>query len=141
MKIDCWGEYKPKYGSESAAGIDLYNNDNDGDIILYPGAPVMINTKTRMEIPEGHVGLLFVRSSVGKRLISLSNSTAVIDSDYRGDIMAHLVYSGDAMEEIKLGERFCQIVIVPYRKAELEFVDELSETERGNGGFGSTGTL
>lgn len=147
MKIKCTGEYKPKVATDGAAGIDLYNNDRD--FIVSEGQSHKINTKTSVEIPKGYVGLVIVRSGLGFKGLDLINSVGVIDSDYRGEIAVKVIlhsnnnkpmYDKNVMV-IKKGERFAQLVIVPYYKANLEFVDELTDTERGDGGFGSTGTL
>ena len=147
MKIKCTGEYKPKVATDGSAGIDLYNNDRD--FIILEGETYKINTKTSVEIPQGYVGLVIVRSGLGFKGLDLINSVGVIDSDYRGEVGAKVILhpnnnspmpSTNAIE-IRKGERFAQLVIVPYYKANLEFVDELTDTERGDGGFGSTGTL
>ena len=139
-KIKCTGKHKPTRGSQGAAGIDLYNNGEDVRIMQHKKATV--HTGCYFEIPEGYVGLLFIRSSVGtKRDMSLKNAVGVIDSDYRGEVQAVVTYTGTFNHKtIKHGERFAQIVIVPYAQFEMEFVDELSDTVRGDGGFGSTGT-
>lgn len=139
LNIVCDGEFAPRYGSEFAAGIDLYNNDRE---IFLESEIVTVDTKVKVEIPDGYVGLLFVRSSLGARGVSLANSVGVIDSDYRGYIKAKIRYSGnDAYERIKYGERILQLVIMPYAAFDIGLVGELSETKRGEGGFGSSGTL
>lgn len=146
MKVKCTGEYKPHTPLDGSAGIDLYNNDKD--ITIYEGQSYKINTKTSMEIPAGYVGLVFPRSGLGFKGLDLINSVGVIDENYRGEIMVKVIlhpkghstmYSRNSMT-IKVGERFAQIVIVPYHTAKLNFVKELSETNRGTDGLGSSGT-
>lgn len=141
IKVKCTGEYKPTRGSRGAAGIDLYNNGEMNEVIPY-GGRVKIHTGCHFEIPKGYVGLLFIRSSIGtNRYVSLLNSVGVIDSDYRGEVQAVVTYTGpNKYATINKGERFAQLIIVPYSHLELEFVEELSDTDRGDGGFGSTGT-
>jgi dUTP pyrophosphatase len=93
-----------------------------------------------VEIPEGHVGLIFPRSSVKNTDIVLSNSVGVIDSGYRGEIMAVFKkLAGSVSKKYYIGDRAAQLIIIPYPQLEFQVTDELSETERGTGGFGSTG--
>tara|TARA_R110001592_G_scaffold37519_5_gene125106 strand:- start:2366 stop:2788 length:423 start_codon:yes stop_codon:yes gene_type:complete len=93
-----------------------------------------------MSIPEGYVGLLFPRSSISKYDLSLTNSVGVIDSSYRGEIKARFKITFDSSGNLyKVGERCCQLIIMPYPRVDVVQVDELSETNRGQGGFGSTG--
>lgn len=93
-----------------------------------------------VEIPEGYVGLVFPRSSVKNTELVLSNSVGVIDSGYRGEIMAVFKkLAGSVSKKYYIGDRAVQLIIVPYPKIEFQITDELSETERGKGGFGSTG--
>jgi len=102
---------------------------------------VTYDTGLSMEIPEGYVGLLFPRSSISKTTLSLANSVGVIDSGYRGSIMFKFRYLGGKGNWFyNLGDRVGQIIIIPYPTVEFEEVEELSSTERGQGGFGSTGT-
>ena len=121
----------PKYAKPGDAGIDLTAVDRkvEGNWNTY-------YTGLAMEIPEGYVGLLFPRSSVYKTEQRLANSVGVIDSGYRGEIMMKFNRS---MKEYKIGDRIGQIIILPYPQIEFEEVEELSETNRGSGGFGSTG--
>ena len=121
----------PKYAKPGDAGIDLTAVDRKVE-----GMWITYYTGLAMEIPENHVGLLFPRSSVYKTEQRLANSVGVIDSGYRGEIM--LKYSR-SMKEYKVGDRIGQIIILPYPQVEFEEVKELSETNRGSGGFGSTG--
>jgi len=92
-----------------------------------------------IEIPRGYVGLIFPRSSVCKQDLLLTNSVGVIDSDYRGEVSAVFFATKPSFKRYEVGDRVCQLIIMPYPKVELKAVDVLSETERGNGGYGSTG--
>jgi dUTP pyrophosphatase len=128
----------PKYAKPGDAALDLTAIDYEieGNIITY-------DTGLAIEIPEGHVGLLFPRSSVFKKDLIMANSVGVIDSQYRGSIMfkyrstAKDYYFEKVFDE---NERIGQIMIIPYPQIEFEEVDELSSTDRGTGGFGSTGS-
>lgn len=129
----------PTYGSASAAGADLYALAEE-EILIPAGKTVFVNTGIAMEIPEGFVGLVFARSSMGtKRNLAPANKVGVIDSDYRGEIRVVLHNHGDTDQVVAPGERIAQLVIVPYLTAEFEECTSLSQTERGEGGFGSTG--
>lgn len=124
--------------TEGSAGIDLRSIS---DVTIEPGEIKPINTGVAFEIPENYVGLLFVRSSIGnKKHLTLTNAVGVIDSDYRGEILAKLLNTGKETQTIEKNERFCQLVLVPYLSTDLEVVEELTETVRGEGGIGSTGT-
>lgn len=133
----------PTYGTPFAAGADLYACiDEKTDIA--PGETKMVGTGIAMEIPEGYVGLVFARSGLAcKKGIAPANKVGVIDSDYRGEIKVALHnhnISGDALS-VESGERIAQISIVPYLKAEFEECDSLEDTDRGEKGFGSTGSF
>ena len=133
------GNYeKPKKQTVGSAGIDLFNN-TDKDIEIKPSEYAIISTGFFVEIPEGYVGLLFARGSLGYKYgCTLTNSVGVIDSDYRGEVMARITNISQESHTIKAGERCVQLVIVPV--PDTEYVeDELSDTERGISGFGSTG--
>lgn len=125
----------------NSAGYDLKLQE---DVILNSKADNVIRLGFATEIPEGYCGLLMMRSSAGLKGIRLLNTVGVIDSDYRGEWIAHLDVetSGTGYREIayKRGDRILQAVFVPVLQTELSLVTELSETERGTGGFGSTGT-
>lgn len=139
IKYKYVGEYeKPKKQTVGSAGIDLFNN-TDKDIIINPGEYAIISTGMFVEIPEGYVGLLFARGSLGYKYgCTLTNSVGVIDSDYRGEVMARITNISQKSHTIKAGERCVQLVIVPV--PETEYVEEeLNVTERGTNGFGSTG--
>lgn len=127
----------PKKGSADAAGLDLRAADS---VVIPPGGRERVSTGVRVRIPRGHVGLLFGRSSLAsKRDIRPSNAVGVIDADYRGTVLADLRNDGRAPREIAAGERIVQLVIVPIPAVTLQAVEKLDFTERGDGGFGSTG--
>ena len=129
----------PTYGSEFSAGADLYALA-DEPITIAPHETVLVHTGVAMEIPTGYVGLIFARSGLAtKRALAPANKVGVIDSDYRGEIMVALHNHGNEAKTIENGERIAQLVLVPYIAAEFDEVDELSDTVRGEGGFGSTG--
>jgi len=131
----------PTYGTNYAAGADLYACI-DEKILIAPHETKMVGTGIAMEIPDGYVGLVFARSGLAcKKGLAPANKVGVIDSDYRGEIKVALHNhngSGEALT-IENGERIAQIAIVPYLKADFEIAENLEETERGEGGFGSTG--
>ena len=129
----------PTYGSEYSAGADLYAL-LDGTIDIKPHETVFVHTGISAEIPEGYCGLIFARSSMGaKRGLAPANKVGVIDADYRGEIMVALHNHSEASAKVEPFERVAQLAIVPFLKAEFEEADELSDTVRGVGGFGSTG--
>jgi len=109
-------------------------------VTIAPGETKLMHTGLAFAIPEGLVGLNFARSGMAsKRGLAPANKVGVIDSDYRGEVMVALHNHGDAPQTVEHGDRIAQIVFVPYYTAEFELCDELSETLRGAGGFGSTG--
>ena len=129
----------PTYGSEFAAGADLYAC-LDGDVTIAPAETLLIHTGLAMEIPTGLVGLIYARSGLAsKKGLAPANKVGVIDSDYRGEIMVALHNHSTEPRTISDGERIAQIVFAPYYTAEFNLVDELGDTSRGTGGFGSTG--
>ena len=129
----------PAYGTDYSAGADLYSGEDDITIIA-PGTTVLVHTGIVLEIPEGLCGLIFARSGLAtKQDLAPANMVGVIDSDYRGEIMVALKNYGREVRFVKPGDRIAQIVFVPYFKGVFEIADELSDTERGAGGFGSTG--
>lgn len=132
----------PTFGSDGAAGADLYARiDNERHMqAIYPNSTQMISTGICMEIPEGYVGLVFSRSGLAtKQGLSLANCVGVIDSDYRGEIKIALHNHSDSIRKVKHGERVAQIVLVPFLKPVFHEQDSLSDTTRGEDGFGSTG--
>ena len=139
MKTDARAKL-PTYGSEEAAGADLYALLPNESVKIAAGKTEMIHTGIAMEIPTGYVGLVCARSGLAsKRGLAPANKVGVIDSDYRGEIIVALHNHSASECEIAQGERVAQLVIVPYLSAELVETDVLSSTERGAGGFGSTG--
>ena len=130
----------PTYGSEYAAGADLYALTEEA-VCIGPGETKFIHTGIAMEIPKGYVGLVYARSGMAcKRGLAPANKVGVIDADYRGEIMVALHNHSDAPVTVEGGERVAQLCIVPFLKADFEFSESLSDTVRGAGGFGSTGT-
>lgn len=129
----------PTYGTAGAAGADLYACISD-NITILPGQTVFVPTGLSMEIPQGYVGLIYARSGLAcKRDLAPANKVGVIDSDYRGEFIVALHNHGTAPQTICYGERIAQLVIAPVFTPGFEEVDELTETMRGNNGFGSTG--
>ena len=133
----------PQYAKEGDAGLDLVATskeyDNQGNVVY--------GTGLTMEIPIGYVGLLFPRSSISKYTLNLTNSVGVIDSGYRGEVMcklkptAHFIQRDEALPyEYEIGDKIAQLIIMPYPSIEFEEVSELSDSERGTGGYGSTGS-
>lgn len=130
----------PTYGSAYAAGADLYAC-MDAPVTIAPGETVMMHTGLAMEIPAGFAGLIYPRSGMAsKRGLAPANKVGVVDPDYRGEFMVALHNHGTAEQTVEPGERIAQLVIAPYITADFEVVEELSDTVRGAGGFGSTGT-
>lgn len=127
----------PEQATEGAAGFDLYSVERHG---LYTHDIVSLSTGIAVEIPVGYEGQIRSRSGLAKRGISVINSPGTIDSDYRGEVRVLLINLGDDHYVVMPGDRIAQLVIAPIAKVdEVIIVDELSETERGSGGFGSTG--
>ena len=127
----------PTYGTEYSAGADLYSIEA---VTVEPHKTVLVHTGLALEIPEGYAGLIFARSGLAcKRGLAPANKVGVIDADYRGEIMVALHNHTEAPVSIDAGERVAQLAIMPFLKAEFELTDELSDTVRGAGGFGSTG--
>ncbi|MDY3910008.1 MAG: dUTP diphosphatase [Eubacterium sp.] len=129
----------PHYGTDFAAGADLYAC-LDEPLTIKAGTTEFIPTGLAMEIPAGMVGLIYARSGLAcKKGLAPANKVGVIDSDYRGEIMIALYNHSCEDITIESGERVAQMMIAPYIFAEYEETDELSDTVRGEGGFGSTG--
>lgn len=135
------GAVIPTRGSEYAAGYDLYAYIPKQSQTIPAGQTRLIGTGLAMEIPEGYVGLVYARSGMAtKRGLRPANCVGVIDSDYRGEIMIALYNDNSVAEAIHIGDRIAQIVIAPYLTVEFEETETLNETNRGDGGFGSTGS-
>ena len=129
----------PTYGTAYSAGADLYAC-LDAPVSIEPGTTVMIPTGLSMELPVGFVGLIYARSGMGvKRGLAPANKVGVIDSDYRGEFMVALHNHGQQPQTVEPGERIAQLVIAPVCTPGFTEVEELSDTARGTGGFGSTG--
>lgn len=129
----------PVYGSPYAAGADLYAC-TQGPVTVGAGETVFVHTGIAIELPAGTVGLVYARSGLAcKKDLAPANKVGVIDCDYRGEILVALHNHGNQPREIENGERIAQLVVAPYYVAEFEESAELSDTERGAGGFGSTG--
>jgi len=128
----------PTYGSAAAAGVDLYSTEN---YIIHPGECQLVDTGLAIAIPHGYFGGIFPRSGLSvKNGLRLANCVGVVDEDYRGPIKVALYNDSSIDQVVNVGERIAQLVFTPYIQVEFEEVDELDETERGSGGFGSTGT-
>lgn len=129
----------PVYGSADAAGADLCALTDD-DITLAPGATAFVHTGLAAAIPQGYVGLVCARSGLAsKQGLAPANKVGVVDADYRGELMVALHNHSGETRVIHNGDRIAQMVILPYLTAEFVLSKELDETERGEGGFGSTG--
>lgn len=128
------GAKMPTRAHEEDVGYDLYSREN---VIIYHGDSYSFNTGVHVQIPRGYGGLLVSKSGLNKKYSV--QSTGLIDPDYTGSIEVKLYNHGNAAVRIEQGQKISQLVIVPVIKPELEQVDSLEETERGNGGFGSSG--
>ena len=127
----------PKVATAGSAGADI---SSAVDVTIKPGETKLIHTGLVMEIPAGHVGLMFPRSGLSlKTSLRQPNSVGVIDSDYRGEVHGMFTNTGAEDVEIRRGDRIAQMIVLPIPGVEWVEVAELGETERGTGGFGSTG--
>ncbi|MDE6441853.1 MAG: dUTP diphosphatase [Clostridia bacterium] len=130
----------PTYGSEYSAGADLYAC-LDGELEIKPHATVLIPTGIAIELPVGYAGLIYARSGLAtKKGLAPANKVGVVDCDYRGEVKVALHNHSEIPQTVSPAERIAQLVITPYITAQFEEVDELSQTVRGAGGFGSTGS-
>lgn len=128
----------PAYGSEYAAGADLYAAE---PVCIAPGETAFVHTGIAVELPAGTVGLVYARSGLAcKQDLAPANKVGVIDCDYRGEVMVALHNHGRETRSVERGDRIAQLVIAPYYTAQFAEAEELSETVRGAGGFGSTGS-
>jgi len=131
------GAVLPKHAKPGDAGLDLSSMES---VDIWPGQTVMVGTGVSVEIPEGYFGLAAPRSGLASKFgVTLANAPGIVDSGYRGEIKAALHNMSHMMHHVEKGERVCQLLIVPVASVTCVQVDELSETERGDGGFGSTG--
>ena len=130
---------EPTRGSEYAAGYDLYAA-TDTEIMIQPHETVKVGTGLAMEIPEGTFGAIFARSGLAtKQGLRPANCVGVVDADYRGEVIVAVHNDSNETQTIQAGDRIAQLVIMPFTPITFEEVNELSETIRGEGGFGSTG--
>lgn len=129
----------PTRGSEYSAGYDLYANI-ENPVSIKPHETVKIGTGWAIEIPDGYFGAIFARSGLAtKEGLRPANCTGVCDSDYRGEYIVAIHNDSDVVREITPHERIAQLVVIPYLYVDFKETDELSDTSRGEGGFGSTG--
>ena len=129
----------PTYGSEFSAGADLYAVLDEETVIL-PNETKLIHTGLAVEIPVGYAGLIYARSGLAsKRGLAPANKVGVVDADYRGEVMVALHNHSANPQTVAPLERIAQLVITPFLQVEFDVVEELSDTVRGTGGFGSTG--
>ena len=128
----------PTRGSAMAAGVDLYALDA---VTVGAGETVLVHTGIALAIPEGYAGFIYARSGLAtKRSLAPANKVGVIDADYRGEIMVALHNHGSAPACVEAGERVAQLVVAPFLSVTFSLTDTLDETERADGGFGSTGS-
>ena len=139
VKILRQGAHLPTYGSAEAAGADLYACLEE-DMTVESGKTAFVPTGIALEVPQGCAGLIYARSGLAcKRGLAPANKVGVVDSDYRGEIMVALHNHSEEIQTIDNGERIAQLVITPFVTADFILSDELDDTARGEGGFGSTG--
>ena len=129
----------PTYGSEWAAGADMYAAIDEA-VTIEPNETKFIPTGLAFEIPEGYAGFIYARSGLAcKKGLAPANKVGVVDADYRGEVMVALHNHGKESQTVEAGERIAQMIIAPFITADFIFSDELDDTVRGAGGFGSTG--
>ncbi|MDD4730470.1 MAG: dUTP diphosphatase [Desulfovibrio sp.] len=138
-----WQEHELAYGTVSSAGLDLRACFDEPELVIEPGDRVAIGTGVRMEICEpGWAGFIFSRSGLGtKQGLTISQGVGVIDPDYRGELIVSLLNTSGQRRLVARGQRIAQLVFLPVRQARILAVNELSDTDRGAGGFGHTGTI
>ena len=129
----------PTYGSEYAAGADMYAAIEEA-VTIQPNETKFIPTGLAFEIPEGYAGFIYARSGLAcKKGLAPANKVGVVDADYRGEVMVALHNHGTEAQTVESGERIAQMIIAPFVTVNYIFSDELDDTVRGAGGFGSTG--
>lgn len=141
VKIKLSDDYAkiPTRGTQEAAGFDLYVINKE-EVKIEPGETAMLETGIALQLPDGYFGAIFPRSGLStKRGLSLINSVGVIDSDYRGEIMVGLHNYSNETQFVAPGERVAQLILLKYNPINFVEVNELEDTKRGKGGFGSTG--
>ncbi len=132
----------PVISSVSAAGSDLKADLPEGDVTLAPGETKLIHTGLAAQIPEGYFGGIYARSGLAlKEGLRPANCVGVVDADYRGELMVALHNDSNTDRVIAHGERIAQLIIQPYLQISFEETEDLTDTERGSGGFGSTGKM
>lgn len=132
-------DYFPQHGSEYSAGYDLKACLEREEILIWPGETFKISTGIKIAIPEGYCGLILPRSGLAtKHGLRPANTPGLIDSDYRGDVIVALHNDSREPQKVKRGDRIAQLVIIPFMKINFKPVETLDETDRGEGGFGST---
>lgn len=130
----------PAYGSEFAAGADLYACI-ESEVEIAPHTTAVIPTGIALELPVGYAGLIYARSGLAtKKGLAPANKVGVVDCDYRGEVKVALHNHSEAVQKVDIGERVAQLVITPYITAQFVEAEQLSDTARGAGGFGSTGS-
>lgn len=130
----------PSYGTDFAAGADLYSMLDSDSITILPGEQFLVHTGISLEIPEGYAGFIFARSGLAtKKGLAPANKVGVIDSDYRGEILVPIFNHSAKPQTVENNERIAQIVFLRYMKADFVQSEHLEETLRAEGGFGSTG--
>ena len=129
----------PTRGSTSAAGYDLYACPETETVVIESGKTVKVGTGLAFEIPEGYFGAIFARSGLAVKGLRPANCVGVADSDYRGEYIVALHNDSNADMVVSKGDRIAQLVVMPYLPVEFSEVEDLEKTERGAGGFGSTG--
>lgn len=134
------GDYRPRYATPGAAGLDLAAA-LEQPVDLHPGETVRIPTGVAVQLPDhGYAALIFPRSGIAaEHGITLVNAVGVVDADYTGEILCPVINLGNGVYTIRPGDRIAQLVVVPVARARVSLVPELDATDRGDGGFGSTG--
>lgn len=133
--------HEPSRGSDQAAGYDLYADIDEGGIVIQPHTTEKIPTGIAVALPDNTFGAIFARSGLAsKKGLRPANCVGVVDSDYRGEVIVALHNDSDDIAMIGHGERIAQLVVIPYLAVNFVEADELDDTIRGDGGFGSTGT-
>ena len=131
------GAIAPTYAHDDDAGMDLYANEA---AVIFPGGRAMIGTGLHVELPEGTYGAVMPRSGLAaKHGVTVLNAPGIVDHGYRGEVKVTLYNTSDRTFDVRHGDRIAQLIVSPYEHVELNEVGSLSETERGEGGFGSTG--
>lgn len=135
--VDCCGPNKPEYQTADSAGCDLKANEQ---VTIQPGEWRLVSTGLRLSIPRGYMGMVCPRSGLAaKHGLTVLNAPGIIDSDYRGEVKVVLINHSSQEYLVKIGDRIAQLILSPAPQAAFKVVEELTDTDRGAGGFGSTG--